>query len=122
MQPQYFSLNALYDSVMVLSEGGMNRLSRFYMTGLIRTYLIYMFVFIASITTATLFMKDAFKFDMDSFTPMNVYGILTALILVVAVCHGFICQNEIGCDYCTWCCWLFRCIVLCHFQSTGSCT
>ena len=86
VQPQYFSLNALYDSVMVLSEGGMNKLSRFYMTGLIRTYLIYMFVFIAAITTATLFMKDAFKLDMDSLAPMNVYGIMTALILVAAVC------------------------------------
>ena len=85
VQPHYLSLNALYDSVTHLSEGGMNKLSRFYMNGLIRTYLIYMFVFIAAITTATLFIRDAFELDMNSLTPVNVYGILTALILVASV-------------------------------------
>ncbi|WP_438312160.1 Na+/H+ antiporter subunit A [Sporosarcina sp. FA9] len=86
IQPHYFSLNALYDSVMVLSESGMNKLSRFYMTGLIRSYLIYMFVFIVSITTATLFIRDAFKLDMSSMAPISVFGVMTAFILVSAVC------------------------------------
>ena len=71
IQPEYLSLNALYDSAMMFGEGGMNKLSRFYMTGLIRTYLIYMFAFIASITAATLFIKEAFVVDMDSFSPIN---------------------------------------------------
>ena len=86
IQPEYLSLNALYDSVMVGSEKGMNRLSRFYMNGLIRTYLIYMFASIVVITLATLFIKDAFVVDMDSFAPVNVYGIFTAIILVLSVC------------------------------------
>ena len=85
IQPQYLSLNALYDSAMVFSEGGMNRLSRFYMTGLIRTYLLYMFAFIIAITTTVLFMKEAFVVDMNSFAPVSVYGVLTAIILVMAV-------------------------------------
>lgn len=83
IQPQYLSLNALYDSAMLFSEGGMNRLSRFYMTGLIRTYLLYMFAFIIAITTAALFIKKAFVVDMDSFSPISVYGILTSIILVI---------------------------------------
>ena len=57
IQPQHFTLNALYDSMLIFGEVGMNRLSRFYMTGLIRTYLIYMFSFIVLITTATLFIQ-----------------------------------------------------------------
>ncbi|WP_172373153.1 Na+/H+ antiporter subunit A [Sporosarcina jiandibaonis] len=85
IQPQYFSLNALYDTLMVFGESGMNRLSRFYMTGLIRTYLVYMFAFIAAITTAALFIQDAFAVDMESFSPLNTYGIMTAVILVLAV-------------------------------------
>ena len=52
----------------------MNKLSRLYMTGLIRMYLIYMFAFIVAITTATLFIKEAFVVDMDSFTALNAYG------------------------------------------------
>ncbi|AOV07001.1 Na+/H+ antiporter subunit A [Sporosarcina ureilytica] len=86
IQPQYFSLNALYDSLMVFGETGMNRLSRFYMTGLIRSYLIYMFFFIVTITTGALFIQDAFSVDMDSFSPVNAYGIMTAIILIIAVC------------------------------------
>ncbi|WP_342505833.1 Na+/H+ antiporter subunit A [Sporosarcina sp. FSL K6-2383] len=85
IQPQYLSLNALYDSAMLFGESGMNRLSRFYMTGLIRTYLLYMFAFIAAITTAALFIKEAFIVDMASFSAVSVYGVLTAIILVIAV-------------------------------------
>ena len=86
LQPKYLSLNALYDSLMIFGERGMNKLSRFYMTGHIRTYLIYMFAFIAVITTATLFMQNAFVVDMDSFAPLNAYGVITAIILVLSVC------------------------------------
>ncbi len=86
IQPAYFSLNALYDSFMIFGESGMNRLSRFYMTGLIRTYLLYMFTFLVLLTTAVLFIKDAFVVDMDSFAPVSAYGILTAIILILAVC------------------------------------
>ncbi|WP_305849481.1 Na+/H+ antiporter subunit A [Sporosarcina sp. Marseille-Q4063] len=86
IQPQYFSLNALYDSLLTFGEVGMNRLSRFYMTGLIRTYLIYMFSFIVLLTTASLFIQNAFVVDMDSFAPLNAYGLMTAIILVIAVC------------------------------------
>ena len=35
---------------------------------------MYMFAFIVAITIATLFIKDAFVVDMDSFSPVNVYG------------------------------------------------
>lgn len=85
IQPESLSLNAFYDAIMVGSETGMNRLSRFYMDGLIRTYLIYMFAFIVVITNITLFVKDAFVVDMNSFSPVSMYGILTAIILVLAV-------------------------------------
>ena len=86
LQPKSLSLNVLYDSLMIFGERGMNKLSRFYMTGHIRTYLIYMFAFIAVITTATLFMQNAFVVDMDSFAPLNAYGVITAIILVLSVC------------------------------------
>ncbi|MHA6261240.1 Na+/H+ antiporter subunit A [Sporosarcina sp. CAU 1771] len=85
IQPEFLSLNTLYDSMMVGSETGMNRLSRFYMDGLIRSYLIYMFAFIVIITNITLFVKDAFVVDMDSFSAVSLYGVLTAIILVLSV-------------------------------------
>lgn len=84
-QPKGLSLNGLYNGAMTFSERGMNKVSRFYMTGHIRTYLMYMFAFIAIITTVTLFVSDAFVVDMDSFTSINAYGVLTAVILVLSV-------------------------------------
>ncbi len=96
IQPQYFSLNALYDSLLTFGEVGMNRLSRFYMTGLIRTYLIYMFSFIVLITTATLFIQDAFVVDMDSFAKINAYGVMTAIILILAVCMVLFAKTRLG--------------------------
>lgn len=85
LQPKAFSLNGLYDLFMVFSEKTMNKLSRFYMTGSLRTYLIYIFVSTVVITLGTLFIKDGFKMDVASTAPLNVYGILTAIILVISV-------------------------------------
>ena len=96
LQPKYLSLNAWYDSLMMFGEKGMNRLSRFYMTGHIRTYLIYMFTFIVVITTATLFMQNAFVVDMDSFAPLNAYGIMTAVILIIAVCMVLLAKTRLA--------------------------
>jgi multicomponent Na+:H+ antiporter subunit A len=96
IQPEYLSLNALYDSLMVASEKGTNRLSRFYMTGLIRTYLLYMFAAISTITLATLFMKNAFVVDMDSFTTISVYGVITAVILIVAVVMVIVAKTRLA--------------------------
>lgn len=85
LQPDNFSLNALYDAMMVISEGGMNRFSRSYMNGIFRSYVIYMFAFIVAIMLTVLFMKDGFVLDMNSFTAVNTYGILNAIIIVIAI-------------------------------------
>ncbi|MFS0576551.1 Na+/H+ antiporter subunit A [Sporosarcina sp. 179-K 3D1 HS] len=85
IQPNGLSLNHFYDSTMLFGERGMNRISRFYMTGLIRTYLLMMFAFVAAGTIATLFGKNAFVVDASSFAPVNTYGVLTAVILLLAV-------------------------------------
>ncbi|MFC5591311.1 Na+/H+ antiporter subunit A [Sporosarcina soli] len=96
IQPSYLSLNALYDATMLFGEKGMNQLSRFYMTGLIRTYLLYMFAFIIALTTATLFIKEAFVVDMDSFSALNAYGLMTAVILIIAVCMVVLAKTRLA--------------------------
>ena len=47
IQPEKLSLNNGYDALMRGSEKGLNRVSRLYMTGKIRTYLMYMFAFMS---------------------------------------------------------------------------
>lgn len=96
IQPESLSLNALYNGAMSFSEGGMNKVSRFYMTGLIRSYLIYIFAFVSSITILTLIMKNAFVLDMESFAPVSVYGVLTALILLGSVSMVLLSKTRIA--------------------------
>ncbi|QTD42688.1 Na+/H+ antiporter subunit A [Sporosarcina sp. Te-1] len=88
LQPAKFSLNALYDGLMSFSEKGMNRISRFYMTGLIRTYMIYIFTFLSIAVLVVLFTQDAFVVDMNSFSHIGVYSAINAVILILAV--GFV--------------------------------
>ncbi|MDV6378930.1 Na+/H+ antiporter subunit A [Sporosarcina sp. GW1-11] len=88
IQPAKLSLNEGYDALMRGSEKGMNRLSRFYMDGVIRSYLLYMFAFLSVTVIAVLFIKDAFVLDMTSFAALSLYGVLNAIILVLAV--GFV--------------------------------
>src|SRR5690625_6706317 len=71
---------------MLFGEKTMNKLSRLYMTGILRTYLIYMFGAIVVIVLATLFAKDAFTFNVSNLSPVNGYGLLTAVILTISVC------------------------------------
>lgn len=85
LQPESFSLNALYQSLMVFAEKTMNNVSRLYMTGVLRTYLIYIFVAIVIVMLTTMFVKDGFKVDIENSTPLNVYGILAAIILVISI-------------------------------------
>lgn len=85
LQPDSLSINNMYDHMMAFGEGGMNKISRFYMTGLIRTYLVYIFASISAITLFTLFIQNAFMIDIQSFSPVTLYGVLTATILVISV-------------------------------------
>ena len=96
IQPEWFTLNRLYDASMDFSEKGMNRLSRSYMTGVMRTYFIYMFAAIAIGTIVTLFVKDAFLVDMKSFSELPIYTILNAILLVGAIIYVVIAKTRMG--------------------------
>lgn len=88
LQPANLSLNVGYNLLTSLSEKGMNLFSRLYMTGIIRTYLLYMFAFLSVTVIAILFIKDAFVLDMTSFAAISLYGVLNAVILLLSV--GFV--------------------------------
>ncbi len=84
LYPDAISLNRLYDEMMLLSGGGANRFSRIYMTGFIRSYLVYMFSFMTFIVLLTLFLTDAFQIDFSNLTPIGIYEIVILLALVGA--------------------------------------
>ncbi|HSI67636.1 MAG TPA: Na+/H+ antiporter subunit A [Planococcus sp. (in: firmicutes)] len=82
MFPERVSLNALYDNMMLLSDTGANRFSRMYMTGYIRSYLVYMFAFLILIVLSTFIISDAFAIDTTNLAPIGFYEIAIALTLM----------------------------------------
>lgn len=80
--PDNISLNRLYDNLMYLSDGGANRFSAVYMTGFIRSYLVYMFGFFILIVLSTLFLNEAFAFNLSDLAPIGFYEIVIVLALI----------------------------------------
>ncbi|PWA12750.1 Na+/H+ antiporter subunit A [Pueribacillus theae] len=78
------SLNSLYDGMRYMSETGANRFSNWYMTGYIRTYLIYIFTFLIAAVTGTLLLKNAFVIDFESVSSISIYTIIVIVILIAA--------------------------------------
>ncbi|WP_432352565.1 Na+/H+ antiporter subunit A [Sporosarcina sp. A2] len=96
LQPEKLSLNALYDGAMTLSEKGMNKLSRLYMTGIIRTYLLYMFAFFSVMTIAVLFAKGAFELDMSSLSPITLFAVMNAIVAILGTGMVIMSKNRIS--------------------------
>lgn len=82
--PSKISLNRIYDGLMGLADSGANRFSSIYMTGSIRSYLIYMFAAIIVLLGSTMWFKDAFVLNTDNLAPIRFFELLISFILIVA--------------------------------------
>jgi multicomponent Na+:H+ antiporter subunit A len=81
--PSKLSLNKMYDGLMNFADHGTNRISSLYMTGSIRSYLLYMFAAIILLLACTLWIKDAFVISFDNLAPIQFFEILISLVLVI---------------------------------------
>ncbi len=78
-----FTLNALYDKILDFFPKASYTITRGYMTGSIRSYLLYIFTFAIIILLSTLWIKDAFAINTEDVAPIGIYEIAIALILVI---------------------------------------
>lgn len=95
-QPERLTLNNGYDALLNFTESGMNKISRSYMTGIIRSYFMYMFAAIAIMTLIAVYVKDAFAFDPNSFAPVTIYAILNGIILVLAISFVLLAKSRMA--------------------------
>ena len=84
--PRALTLNNLYDKTMLGLDVGLNRVSRLYMTGSMRHYLLYMFSAIVIIVIGTLIVKDAFTFTFEGAAPIRPYGVILIIVLILGTC------------------------------------
>lgn len=95
-QPEWLTFNRAYDGLMNLSETGMNKMSRSYMTGVMRTYFIYIFASFAILSLASVYVKDAFSVDFNSFTNLTIFAVLNAIILVLAISFVLLAKTRLA--------------------------
>lgn len=81
--PKKLALNKLYDASLNGMERFSNRFTRFYMTGFIRDYLAYIFVFLIVITLGTMAVKGGFAFTLDGTAEIGIYEVVLALAMVL---------------------------------------
>ena len=84
--PKRLTLNYFFNSLLSYGEKAANFTNKWYMTGFIRSYLVYIFVFFVGIVGATLWIKDAFKMDTSNLAPIGVYEVVLASVILLAGC------------------------------------
>jgi multicomponent Na+:H+ antiporter subunit A len=82
--PERLTLNSFYDNGLAKGERGAFKLTGSYMTGFIRSYLVYIFTFLIGILIVTLVIKDAFVIDTSDLASIGLYEVIIALIMVVS--------------------------------------
>ncbi|BCB05444.1 Na+/H+ antiporter subunit A [Bacillus sp. KH172YL63] len=82
--PDRLTLNSFYDGGLVKSEQGAKRFTSGYMTGFIRTYLVYIFSFLIAISLFAMWFKGAFTINTKELAPVGVYEVAIALLLIIS--------------------------------------
>jgi multicomponent Na+:H+ antiporter subunit A len=81
--PEKLSLNHVYDQTIVGVQSASHKLTKMYMNGSIRSYLIYIFTCFITILTITLIWKKAFKLDTSNVSSIGFYEWVLAIFVVV---------------------------------------
>ncbi|MDZ5472080.1 Na+/H+ antiporter subunit A [Bacillus sp. 31A1R] len=82
--PEKLALNRFYDGLLEVAQTSSMKMTRFYMNGFIRTYLVYIFTFFIFILGGTLIYKQAFKLDTRHVASIGVYEMIIAFLIVLS--------------------------------------
>ncbi|GLY09641.1 Na+/H+ antiporter subunit A [Bacillus badius] len=83
--PGKVTLNALYDTSLYAAERGSYTLTKAYMNGFIRTYLVYIFAFFIGILGFTMWTRQALTIDTSNLAPIGVYEIVLVVIITAGI-------------------------------------
>ncbi|MDD4775810.1 MAG: DUF4040 domain-containing protein, partial [Syntrophomonas sp.] len=82
--PEQFSLNFLYDRFLVRSTEISFSSINAYMTGVLRHYLLYILAFLVLVLGVGMWRLQCFAFTPGGDSPVSLYEIILALVLIVA--------------------------------------
>ncbi|GAA0136763.1 Na+/H+ antiporter subunit A [Paenibacillus sp. YSY-4.3] len=82
--PEKWTLDNLYNNSLIQMEKISNRITSFYMTGYLRSYSIYIFLFFIAAVGGTLLFTGAYAFDFTGDAPISVYEFVLVLVMAAA--------------------------------------
>jgi len=82
--PEKWSLDALYNNMMTGAENSSSKITSSYMTGFLRHYLLYIYIFLILVTGGILFYTGAFSFNTSFDTPIHPFEWIIVTVMIVA--------------------------------------
>lgn len=80
--PMRWSLDGLYNGVLLQTERFTTVLTRFYMTGNLRDYLVYIFTFFILAVGGGLVLTDSFAFDFSNDAPIAINEYIIVFVMI----------------------------------------
>lgn len=82
--PEKISFNTLYNFMLDQLGSKSNNVTKLYMTGYLRDYLVYIFIAFLLLAGGTFFFTGAFRFQLKAGAYISVYEWIIALVMAVA--------------------------------------
>lgn len=82
--PSKLTLNRLYDKLLTLMEKGSYRVTKQYMNGFLRDYLLYIFAGFIILIGGAFAIKGGFSFKTEGMAKIGVYEIILTLVMISA--------------------------------------
>ena len=82
--PDWFTLNNVYDKALEKSEENYSGITKSYMTGFIRDYLVYIFSFLIIILLTSAFVLKGISIDVSGNADISIYEIILVIGMVAS--------------------------------------
>ncbi|MGN7401812.1 Na+/H+ antiporter subunit A [Cytobacillus praedii] len=81
--PQALTLNGIYNHLLAGMERISLKLTKQYMTGFVRDYLVYIFTFMVFLLGGSLWLSNDLSFDLSNNAPIHLYeaGVILAMLI-----------------------------------------
>ncbi|SDN44281.1 multisubunit sodium/proton antiporter, MrpA subunit [Psychrobacillus sp. OK028] len=93
--PSIFTFNSLYNNLLASSVRNSNIVTNRYMNGLLRHYLVYIFVFFIVTVGSYLLYSRAFSFDISTNASFRVYEVCLVAIMAAAAVSMLFAKSRI---------------------------
>ena len=93
--PQSLTFNNIYNESLQLTESISDYVTKKYMTGYTRDYLVYIFLFFIVIVGGSLWVFNGFVFDMSKDSPVSSYEIVMVIGMVITALIALVSQYRL---------------------------